>query len=185
MLVSHGSILRGDLDSVASERPGNCVEPMNFSLREEVTTGVVPLGVSDPGGAEEWDSCAEGFVPTLATAVLSERRISTVAVEGSVVACIPSGVLLQSEGELVTGAKLVVHPPVVISGSGTPGEVARTGAEKPLVCDMGDAREVKLMACEGTREDGDFMSCSEEGLVWGRPSDAVSMLMVMSDCTEP
>ena len=111
MLVSHGSILRGDLDSVASERPGNCVEPMNFSLREEVTTGVVPLGVSDPGGAEEWDSCAEGFVPTLATAVLSERRISTVAVEGSVVACIPSGVLLQSEGELVTGAKLVVHPP--------------------------------------------------------------------------
>lgn len=50
---------------------------------------------------------------------------------------------------------------------------------------MGEAKEVKLMPCEGTREDGDLVWCSEEGLVGGTLSDTVSILMVMSDCAEP
>lgn len=49
---------------------------------------------------------------------------------------------------------------------------------------MGEAKEVKLMPCEGTREDGDLVWCSEEGLVCGTPSDPVSMLIVMCDCAE-
>ena len=62
--------------------------------------------------------------------------------------------------------------------------MAGTGAERPPVCDVGDVREVKLMACEGSRDDGDLMSTSEEGLVCGPLSDSVSMLMVMCDCVE-
>ena len=150
-----------------------------------MTIGVVLLGVSEPGRAEDWDSCVEVMFPTVVTAVWSECWMSTVAVEASQVACIPSEVLIGSEGVLVTGAMLVVHSLVVFSRSETPSEVAGTDEERSLVCDVGDASEVKLMACEGSRDDGDLMSTSEEGLVCGTPSDAVSMLMVMCDCVEP
>ena len=188
VLVSPGSGDRDDTvwvsNSVGSERLGNGVETMESSLGEEVMIGVVPLGVSEPTGAEEWDSCTEVMVPTLVTIVLSEGWMSAVAVEASQVACIPSEVLLPIEGELAKGAKLVVHPPVVVSGPRAPGEVAGTGAERPRDCDVGDGRGVKLMACEGSREDGDLVWCSEEGLVCGTPSDPVSMLIVMCDCAE-
>lgn len=150
-----------------------------------MTIGVVLLGVSEPGRAEDWDSCVEVMFPTVVTAVWSECWMSTVAVEASQVACIPSEVLIKSEGELVTGAVLVVHSLVGFSRSETPSVLAGTGEERSLVCDVGDASEVKLMACEGSRDDGDLMSTSEEGLVCGTPSDAVSMLMVMCDCVEP
>ena len=79
--------------------------------------GVVSLWFSELGGAEEWDSCVEVMVPTLVTFVLMESWTSAVAVEVSQVACIPSEVLIGSEGVLVTGAMLVVQLPVVISGS--------------------------------------------------------------------
>ena len=79
--------------------------------------GVVPLGVSELGGAEEEDSWEEVMIPMLLSAVLGEGWISTVAVEVFHVACIPSEVLIGSEGVLVTGAMLVVQLPVVISGS--------------------------------------------------------------------
>ena len=145
---------------------------------------MVPLVVSEPGGAEDCDPCEEVSVSTLVTSVLLESWMSAVAVEASQVACIPSEVLIKSEGELVTGAMLVVHSLVVFSRSETPSEVAGTDEERSLVCDVGDASEVKLMACEGSRDDGDLMSTSEEGLVCGTPSDPVSMLIVMCDCAE-
>ena len=138
-------------------------------MREEITIGVVPLVVSEPGGAEDCDPCEEVMVSTLVTPVLLESLMSAVAVEVSQVACIPSEVLIQLEGELVTGAMLVVHSLVVFSRSETPREVAGTDEERSLVCDVGDASEVKLTACEGSRDDGDLMSTSEEGLVCGTP----------------
>lgn len=186
VLVSPGSRDRDDVNcvanSVVSERPAKGVETVESSLGKEVMIGVVTLGVSEPIGVEEWDSCVEMMVPTLVTTVLSEPWVSAVAVEDSHVDCILFEVLIKSEGELVTVAKLVVHPPVVISKSGAPGEVSGTGVEKPLVCDVWVAGEVKLMECEGTREDGDLLS--SEGLVCGAPSDPVSMFMVIYDCDE-
>ena len=146
--------------------------------------GVVPLGVSELGGAEEEDSWEEVMIPMLLSAVLGEGWISTVAVEVFHVACIPSEVLIKYEGELVTGGKSMVLLLVVCSRSETPSEVAETGEERPLVCDMKDGSEVKLLTCEGSREDGDLTSCSEEGLVWGTPSDSASLLMVMCVCVE-
>ena len=82
-----------------------------------MTIGVVPLWVSKPGVAEECDPWMEVVVPTLLTTVLMELWMSAVAVEDSQVAFIPSEVLIKSEGELVTGAILVVQLPVVIRGS--------------------------------------------------------------------
>ena len=98
-----------------------------------MTIGVVPLGISEPGVAEECDPWIEVMVPTLLTTVLMELWLSAVAVEDSQVAFIPSEVLIKSEDKLVTGAKVVVLPPVVVSWIGAPGEVAGTCAEKPLV----------------------------------------------------
>ena len=153
-------------------------------MRKDVTIGGVALGASESGEAEKWDSCGEVIVPTLVATVLSECWMSSMAVEASQVGCMPSEVLIKYEGELVTGGKSMVLLLVVCSRSETPSEVAETGEERPLVCDMKDGSEVKLLTCEGSREDGDLTSCSEEGLVWGTPSDSASLLMVMCVCVE-
>lgn len=63
VLVSRGSRARDDADcisvSVVPERPGICVEARVSPLREEVSTGDIPVAGSEPFGAKEWDSHVE------------------------------------------------------------------------------------------------------------------------------
>jgi len=188
-LLSSSSGARDDVDcvsnSVVSKRPAIRVETVASPLRKEVTVGVVPFGVSETAGAEDWESRAEVMVPTLVTAVFLERWSPSGAVETSEITRVSTEVLLKSEGELVTRPKLVLNVPVVPSMPGAPGEVAGTGGERPLACDVGETREGDVMAWEGTREDGDVRSRSEEGLVRDPSSEPVPMLMVTSGCAEP
>lgn len=50
---------------------------------------------------------------------------------------------------------------------------------------VGDTAEIEDMAGKGIKEDGELMSCSEEGLVGDASSEPVSMLAVISERGEP
>lgn len=188
VLVSRGSRPGDDVDcvsdSVVSERPASGVGTEASPLSEEGTTAVVPLGVSDPAGAEDWDSCVDVMVPKLVTAVFPERWSPSVAGDASENTRLSPEVLLTPEGGLVTGARLVLNAPLVPSPAGVLGEVAGTGAVGSLACDVGECREGDVAACEGTRADGDVVSWSEAGLVRDTTSEPVSTPMVTTELAE-
>lgn len=77
MPLSHGSRARDDIDNVTvcvvPEKPGIGMEAVASPRREEVSTGDVPVAVSEPAGAEEWESPTELRVPKWVTAVFSGR----------------------------------------------------------------------------------------------------------------
>lgn len=151
-------------------------------MSKEATTAVVPLGVSDPTGAEVQDSCAVVMFPTLVTAVFPERWSPSVAVDTSEVTWVSPEVLFKPECGLVTGPKLVFNVLVVPSVAG---DVAGTGGERSLACDVGEIREGDIVSCKATSGEGDVLSWSEERLVCDTSSELVSTLMVTSERVKP
>ena len=188
VLVSRGS-RRGDdadcvSDSVVSESPASGVENEASPLSEEVTTAVVPLGVSGLAGVEDWDSFVDVMVPKLVTAVFPERCSPSVAGDASENSRLSPEVLLTPEGGLVTSPKLVRNAPLVPSMTVVIGEEAGTGEVASLACDVGGCREGDVEACEGTSGDGDVVSSSEVGLVPDTTSEPVPTLMVTMELAE-
>ena len=189
VLVFHCFAPRDDVDcvvnSVVSGRPANVVETVLSTVGEVLTIGVVSMCVSEPAGAEDWDSCAEVMVPTLVTAVFPEEWSPSVAIEASEITRVSAELLLTSEGELVPEPGLVLNGPAVPRMPAAAGEVIVTDAERSLACDVGEAREEGVVAREDTWEKGDVMSWSEEGLVRDSSSEPVSMLVVPSEPAKP
>ena len=66
------------------------------------------------------------------------------------------------------------------------GEVTESEGKGLLAGSVGDTEEVKDITCkEGSREDGELMSCSEEGLAGDSSSETLSPPVVISECGEP
>ena len=61
------------------------------------------------------------------------------------------------------------------------GEVTGARGGGLLVGSVGDTVEDEVMEDKGTREDGEPMSCSEEGLGCDTSSECLSMLVVISE----
>ena len=97
--------------------------------------------------------------------------MASVGVEASDVTQVSTNVLVRTEGELITPSVLVPHVLWIV---GRPvvrgGEVTGARGEGLPVGSVGDTAEAEVIACKGTREDGELMFCSEEGLVGDSPS---------------
>ena len=65
------------------------------------------------------------------------------------------------------------------------GEVTGARGGGLLVGSVGDTVEDEVMEDKGTREDGELMSCSEEGLAGDSSSETLSPPVVISECGEP
>ena len=65
------------------------------------------------------------------------------------------------------------------------GEVTESEGKGLLAGRVEDTAEDEVMACKGTKEDGELTSCSEEGLESDTPSDRLPVLVLTSEGGEP